>query len=103
MPLNSNTKETHQAKKRPKTLPNQKTKNFLLLIWLIAVSQFMTTGMIFDTNQYWATTAGATSTVHQLHCAISANFRKAKNITDKIATRLIFENHRMMSMRSMAG
>ena len=101
MPLKSNTKEIHQAAQRPTTLEHQKTKNFLLLIGLIAASLFSTTGKIFGSNQNSATTA-TTTAANKSNAPISANFRKAKNITDKSATMVIFKNHRMMSMRSMA-
>ena len=101
MPLNSNPKEINQAKKRPTTLAHQKTKNFLLLIGLIAASLFSTTGKIFGSNQNSATTA-TTTAAKQSNVAISANFRKAKNITDNIATRVIFKKQILMSMRSMA-
>ena len=90
------------ATKRPTTLEHQKTKNFLFLIGLIAVSQFMTTGMIFSTNQNSATNV-ATSTADQPNGALSANFVTTKKTNDKSATKLIFKNHRIMSMRFMAG
>ena len=102
MPLNSNTTGITQAMQRPTTLAHQKTKNFLLLIGLIAASLFSTTGKIFGSNQTAATTA-TTSAAKQSNVAISANFRKAKNITDNIATRVIFKKQILMSMRSMAG